>query len=84
MRTPAVTTLFNQAIAIFNPVTAASTWLQIDQTIMTDFWVRPLFTSPSLIIWSTTLTRVSQRVSPCAGFVDQVPTWSIAAAHHRC
>ena len=48
-RTVAVTALFNQAIANFNPVTAASTWLQMDQKILTSYWVRPLFTSPSLV-----------------------------------
>lgn len=75
VRNPAVTTLFAQATAIFNPVTASSTWLQLDQTIMTDFWVRPLFTAPSLTIWSTTLSMVANSYT-VAGFVDQLPTWS--------
>jgi peptide/nickel transport system substrate-binding protein len=75
VRTPATTTLFDQAKAIFNPVTASATWLKLDQTIMTDFWVRPLFTAPTLTIWSTTLSSVANSFT-VAGFVDQVPTWS--------
>jgi peptide/nickel transport system substrate-binding protein len=75
VRTAATTTLFDQATAIFNPVTASSTWLKFDQTIMTDFWVRPLFTAPTLTIWSTTLSSVANSFT-VAGFVDQVPTWS--------
>ena len=75
VRTAVTTTLFDQATAIFNPVTASSTWLKFDQTIMTDFWVRPLFTAPTLTIWSTTLSSVANSFT-VAGFVDQVPTWS--------
>ena len=75
VRNPVVTTLFDQATTIFNPVTASSTWLKLDQTIMTDFWVRPLFTAPSLTIWSTTLSMVANS-STVAGFVDELPTWS--------
>ncbi len=75
VRTPLVTALFNQATAIFNPVTAASTWLKLDQAVMTEFWVRPLFTAPMLTIWSTTLSSVANSFT-VAGFVDQLPTWS--------
>ncbi len=75
VRIPEVTTLFDQAAAIFNPVTAASTWLTLDQTIMTDFWVRPLFTAPSLTIWSSSLSTVSNSFT-VAGFVDQLPAWT--------
>jgi peptide/nickel transport system substrate-binding protein len=75
VRTPAITTLFDQATAIFNPVTASSTWLKLDESIMTEFWVRPLFTAPTLTIWSTTLSSVANSFT-VAGFVDQVPTWS--------
>ncbi|MGA7833589.1 MAG: ABC transporter substrate-binding protein [Acidimicrobiales bacterium] len=75
VRNPEVTTLFSQASAIFNPVTAAATWLKLDQAIMTDFWVRPLFTAPSLTIWSSSLTTVSTSFT-VAGFVDQLPVWS--------
>ena len=72
---PAVATLFDQATAIFNPVTASSTWLKLDQTIMTDFWVRPLFTAPTLTIWSTLLSMVANSFT-VNGFVDQLPTWT--------
>ncbi len=77
VRIAAVAKLFDQALAIFNPVTAASTWLQLDQLILTDFWVRPLFTAPSLVVWSSSFTSVLNSFT-VAGFVDQLPTWSIA------
>jgi hypothetical protein len=56
-------------------VTASTTWLALDQVIMNDFWVRPLFTAPSLTVWSSTLTPVSSSFV-VSGFVDQIPTWS--------
>jgi len=77
VRRAAVTTLFNQASTIFNPVTAAATFLQLDQIIMKDYWVRPLFTAPSLTVWTSTLVTV-QNSFTVTGFADQLPTWSIA------
>jgi ABC-type transport system substrate-binding protein len=76
VRIAAVTALFDQASTVFNPVTASSTWLKLDQIIMNDYWVRPLFTAPSLAVWTNTLGTVQNSFSE-AGFVDQLPTWSI-------
>jgi peptide/nickel transport system substrate-binding protein len=76
-RAVAVTALFNQAIANFNPVTAASTWLQLDQKIQSSYWVRPLFTSPSLLAWTNTLAGVTTSFS-VPGLLDQVPNWTVA------
>jgi ABC-type transport system substrate-binding protein len=76
-RAVAVTNLFNQAIANFNPVTAASTWLQMDQRIQNSYWVRPLFTSPSLLAWNNTLTGVTTSFS-VPGLLDEVPNWTVA------
>ena len=76
-RSVAMTALFNQATANFNPVTATSTWLQMDQKIQSAYWVRPLFTSPSLLAWSNTLTGVTTSFS-VPGLLDEVPIWSIA------
>jgi peptide/nickel transport system substrate-binding protein len=76
-RAVAVTALFNQAIANFNPVTAASTWLQMDQKIQSSYWVRPLFTSPSLLAWTNTLTGVTTSFS-VPGLLDEVPNWTVA------
>jgi hypothetical protein len=70
------TTLFNEASTIFNPVTASATWLQLDQLIMTNYWVRPLFTAPSLIVWTSALAPV-QGSFILSGFVDQIPSWSL-------
>ncbi len=75
VRIASVTTLFGDAASIFNPVTATPMWLQIDQTILNDFWVRPLFTAPSLTIWSGLLATV-QGSFIVSGFVDQIPSWS--------
>jgi peptide/nickel transport system substrate-binding protein len=76
-RTVAVTALFNQAIANFNPVTAASTWLQMDQKILSSYWVRPLFTSPSLLAWTNTLTGVTTSFS-VPGLLDEEPNWTVS------
>jgi peptide/nickel transport system substrate-binding protein len=75
-RAVAVTALFNKAIANFNPVTAASTWLQMDQKIQSWYWVRPLFTSPSLLAWTNTLTGVTTSFS-VPGLLDEVPNWTV-------
>jgi ABC-type transport system substrate-binding protein len=77
VRTLALTTLFTQATANFNPVTASATWLHLDQIVMRNYWVRPLFTPPSLVVWSSSLATVLNSIS-VAGLVDQVPTWSIS------
>jgi hypothetical protein len=76
VRVATVTTLFAQASAIFNAVTASTTWLKLDQVILTDFWVRPLFTAPSLVVWSSSLVTVNGSFT-IAGFVDQLPLWSL-------
>jgi len=76
-RSVAVTALFNEAIANFNPVTAASTWLQMDQKIQSASWVRPLFTLPSLLAWTNTLTGVTTSFT-VPGLLDQVPNWAVA------
>jgi hypothetical protein len=75
VRLKSTASLFKGALTTFNPVTATSTWLKLDQIIMKAFWVRPLFTAPSLSIWSGTLTPVVSSYL-VAGFVDQIPTWS--------
>ena len=77
-RSTAVTKLFNQAIANFNPVTAISTWLMMDQQIQKNYWVRPLFTPPSIQAWSTSLVGVATSFS-VPGLVDQLPGWTVAA-----
>jgi ABC-type transport system substrate-binding protein len=76
-RTVAITKLFNQATANFNPVSASSTWLQMDQKIQSSYWVRPLFTPPSLLAWTNTLTGVTTSFS-VPGLLDEVPVWSVA------
>ena len=77
VRTSVVTGLYNTAVANFNPVAANATWLSLDQAILDQFWVRPLYTAPSLVEWSSTLANVVGSLS-VTGFVDQVSGWTIA------
>jgi peptide/nickel transport system substrate-binding protein len=79
VRSSTITGLYNTAVANFNPVGANATWLSLDQVIMNQFWVRPLYTAPSLVEWSSTLANVVGSLS-ATGFVDQVPSWTIAPA----
>ena len=79
VRSSTITGLYNTAVANFNPVGANATWLTLDQVIMNQFWVRPLYTAPSLVEWSSTLANVVGSLS-ATGFVDQVPSWTIAPA----
>ena len=74
-RSVVVTNLFKEAIANFNPVTASTTWLTMDQDIQNAYWVRPLFTTPSLLVWSHSLIGVVGSYS-VPGLVDQIPLWT--------
>jgi hypothetical protein len=76
VRIAEATTLFDEASTIFNPVTASTTWLKFDQLVMTDYWVRPLFTAPTLVVWANALTPVQSSFT-LPGLVDQVPAWSM-------
>jgi hypothetical protein len=74
-RSVSVNTLFTKAIGNFNPTVANATWLSIDQIVMTSYWVRPLFTAPSLVEWSNTVSGVSGSLS-VSGFLDQETGWN--------
>ncbi|OYV64843.1 MAG: hypothetical protein B7X07_05175, partial [Actinobacteria bacterium 21-64-8] len=77
VRMSKVVSLFTQGVTTFNPVTANSTWLQMDQILMRAYWVRPLFTTPTVESWSSTLSSV-QGSFLVAGYVDQLPSWSVS------
>jgi ABC-type transport system substrate-binding protein len=77
VRSQTFTALYTTAVSNFNPVAANATWLSLDQAIMSEFWVRPLFTAPSLVEWSSTLANVVGSLS-VTGFLDQVTTWTIS------
>ena len=81
-RSSATNVLFNEGMANFNPVSASATWLAFDQAIMTSFWVRPLFTAPSIMEWSDSLVSVTG-ASSVPGFMDQVPNWSTVATQSK-
>ncbi len=78
--TPAkVNSLFQLAQSTFNPATADLSWLKIDQLLLHDFWVRPLYTVPSLTVWSQDVANVVPSLS-LNGLVDQVSDWGITPA----
>lgn len=82
VRTTIFTKLFDQGVTIFNPVTASATWLTLDQDIMNAFWVRPLFTAPSLLEWSYTLSGVFG-TSSIPGLLDQLPSWTTVSISNQ-
>ncbi len=69
--------LFTQAQKTFNPATASLIWLKIDHLILRDFWVRPLYTVPSMTEWSGPVANVVPSLS-LSGLVDQVSNWGIS------
>lgn len=79
IRIPSVSARFTVATATFNPVSAQATWSSIDQTLLASFWVRPLFTAPSLTEWSPRLANVATSLS-IPGLVDQVSNWGVATS----
>jgi hypothetical protein len=74
VRATTYTTLYDEGTNIFNPVTAEATWLTLDQDVLTAYWVRPLFTEPSFVVWSNNLGPVSGSIS-VPGVADQVTNW---------
>ena len=76
-RSATINALFNQAISNFNPVAATTTWLLLDQAVMKSYWVRPLFTAPSIVEWGNAVSGVTGSLS-IPGFLDQVTSWNTA------
>ena len=81
MRSSTVTAFFKSANSNFNPVAANATWLMLDQSIMTSFLVRPLFTSPSLVEWASSITGIVGSLS-VSGFLDQETNWTSISISH--
>jgi ABC-type transport system substrate-binding protein len=73
-RSKTVDQLYAQGLATFNPVTATNTWYELDDTILNNYWARPLFTAPAIISYSNDLATVYGSTS-LNGFIDQVPNW---------
>jgi ABC-type transport system substrate-binding protein len=74
VRTALLNKQFNSAISNFNPVNAINTWKAFDQTVLSQFWVRPIVTLPTMTIWSNSLSNAFGSLS-VQGFVDQIPLW---------
>jgi hypothetical protein len=49
----------------------------MDQKILSSYWVRPLFTSPSLLAWTNTMTGVTTSFS-VPGLLDEEPNWTLS------
>ena len=77
VRSPATDQLFTLAQSTFNPATASVIWLKMDRLILHDFWVRPLYTVPSMTEWSGPVANVEPSLS-LSGLVDQVSNWGIS------
>jgi peptide/nickel transport system substrate-binding protein len=82
VRTADYTSLYDTGIDIFNPVTAEATWLTLDQDVLGSYWVRPLFTEPSFVVWSTNLGPVTGSIS-VPGLADQVTGWGPVVASNN-
>ena len=74
VRSALLNSQFSSAISNFNPVTALVTWKNFDQTVLSQFWVRPIATIPTFTIWSNSLSNTNGSLS-VQGFVDQIPLW---------
>jgi peptide/nickel transport system substrate-binding protein len=77
-RSATVTALFDDAISNFTSAAATSTWLKLDQAVLNSYWIRPLFTAPSLVEWSDVLVGVTGSLS-VPGFLDQLTGWNTAS-----
>jgi hypothetical protein len=73
-RSPLIDQWFATAQDTFNPADTIGTYADIDQYITTQAWERPLFTEPSILMWSAGVVGVDQS-SSMIGLIDQVPTW---------
>ncbi|MHB1251768.1 MAG: ABC transporter substrate-binding protein [Acidimicrobiales bacterium] len=77
IRSLSINRFFASGVTNFNPVSASSTWLELDQAIMTAYRVRPLFTAPSLVEWSNAVGGVFGSLS-VPGFADEVTSWGVS------
>jgi ABC-type transport system substrate-binding protein len=77
VRSASFAVLYTSAVSNFNASAANATWLALDHAILKSYWVRPLFTPPSLVEWSNDLATVYPCLS-VPGFLDQVSGWTIS------
>jgi ABC-type transport system substrate-binding protein len=76
---PFAATLYARAQANFNPAAAVATWQRLDKLLLTSYWVRPLFTPPSLVAWTSTVGGVNGSLS-VPGFTDEITGWNTVLA----
>jgi ABC-type transport system substrate-binding protein len=70
---------YDQATTNFNPVGAAADWANLDSYVLSSYWVRPLFTAPELLTWSSGISNVYGSYL-VAGIVDQITSWNLTPA----
>ncbi len=76
---PFAAILYARAQANFNPAAAVATWQQLDKLLLASYWVRPLFTPPSLVAWTSTVGGVNGSLS-VPGFTDEITGWNTVTA----
>lgn len=80
-RSPLIDQWYAAAQDSFNPDDAKGDYADIDQYITTEEWARPLFTLPSVLMWTANLAGVYSSNS-LTGLVDQAPTWGLEPHKH--
>ena len=76
---PFAATLYARAQANFNPAAVVATWHQLDKMLLATYWVRPLFTPPSLVTWTSVVGGVNGSLS-VPGFTDEITGWNTVVA----
>ncbi len=79
-RSPQIDQWYAAAQDTFNPVDAEGNYSDIDQYITTQAWERPLFTQPSVLMWSSDVLGLVT-TSSLFGLVDQIPTLGTTATN---
>ena len=72
---PYAATLYARAQSTFNPAAAVATWQHLDKLLLASYWVRPLFTPPSLVAWTSRVGGVNGSLS-VPGFTDEITGWN--------
>ncbi len=71
-----VNAMVSQASAAMNAVTATSIYQKVDGRLWTLQPSLPIFTEPSLLVWTTSIDGISQNAYP-PGTLSELPTWKV-------
>jgi hypothetical protein len=78
LKSAQISNLATQAESLFNPTDANAVWGQLDDFLTTTYRIRPLYTPPYLMYWSSNLSGVTGSFT-LQGLLDELPTWGISA-----